>query len=605
MARGFVVKAFSPDRLLNHPRLQALVRRREVPFVMLAAVVGAVSGVIVSAMGFIVRLLHSLLFEITLDESLSALSSIEPRHALIPALGGGLVGLSAWLVSRYRSTHLVDPIEANALHGGRLSLSDSAIVAIQTILSNGFGASVGLEAGYTQMGSGIASWGARRLNLRRSDVRVLVGCGAAGAIACAFNAPFTGAFYGFELIIGVYSIATVAPVMAATLAAVLVGHVLQTAPNLIDVPPVPELTVGDYFPFLLLGLVAGGVSVGIMRLVTQVERAFVATRCPPIFRPAIGGLAVGGIGLFVPQALSAGHGALHIQLETGLGLGMLALLFSAKVAASAISLGSGFRGGLFFASLLLGVLLGKIFAIVAGPIMPLAVDPVVSAIVGMASLAVGIVGGPLTITFLALETTGDLAISGLVLTASIMAAIVVRQTFGYSFSTWRLHLRGETIRSAQDVGWLRSLTVGRMMRRDVKTIQIPATLTDFRRKFPLGSAQRVVAADEAGRYAGIVLVPEAYGSGLEADAGDSIASLLRYRDDMLVPAMNVKEAASIFDQTQSEELAVVDNAQNRKVLGLLTESHLLRRYSEELDKAHRGALGEETVNEGMRREHQT
>lgn len=596
--------AFIPRHLLNHPRLQALIRRREVPFVMLAAAVGALSGVVVAAMGFVTRLLHSLLFDITLEESLSALTVLEPRQAFIPAIGGCLVGLSAWLVARYRTTHLVDPIEANALHGGRLSLSDSLIVGIQTILSNGFGASVGLEAGYTQMGSGLASWSARRLNLRRSDVRVLVGCGAAGAIASAFNAPFTGAFYGFELIIGVYSVATVAPMMASTLAAVLVTRLLQTAPTLIEVPPIPDLSAGDYFPFLILGLVAGAVSVGIMRLVTLVEQTFVATGCPPMFRPAFGGLAVGGLALFVPQVLSAGHGALHIQLETGLGLGMLALLFAAKVAASAVSLGSGFRGGLFFASLLLGALLGKIFAIVAGPVMPLAVDPVVSAIVGMASLAVGIVGGPLTITFLALETTGDLAISGIVLTASIMAAIVVRQTFGYSFSTWRLHLRGETIRSAQDVGWLRNLTVGKMMRRDVKTIQVPTTLTEFRHKFPLGSAQRVVAADEAGHYAGIVLVPEAYASDLEADANNSIAPLLRYRDDMLVPAMNVKEAAGIFDQSQSEELAVVDNTRNRKVLGLLTESHLLRRYSEELDKAHRGALGEETVNESMRKERQ-
>ncbi|WP_255616698.1 chloride channel protein [Microvirga puerhi] len=565
---------------------------------MLAAVVGVLSGIVVSMMGFVTRLLHSMLFDISLGERLSALSELEPRQALVPAIGGCLVGLSAWLIARYRTSHLVDPIEANALHGGRLSLSDSLIVGAQTILSNGFGASVGLEAGYTQIGSGIASWLARRLNLRRSDVRVLVGCGAAGAIASAFNAPFTGAFYGFELIIGVYSIATVAPVMAATLAAVLVTKLFQTAPTLIEVPPIPELSAADYFPFLLLGLVAGAASVGIMRLVTLVERAFVATGCPPIFRPAVGGFAVGGLALFVPQVLSAGHGALHLQMETGLGLGALALLFAAKVAASAVSLGSGFRGGLFFASLLLGALLGKIFAIVAGPLMPLAVDPVVSAIVGMASLAVGIVGGPLTITFLALETTGDLAISGIVLTASVMAAIVVRQTFGYSFSTWRLHLRGETIRSAQDVGWLRSLTVGRMMRRDVKTIQIPVSLSEFRRKFPLGSAQRVVAADADGHYAGIVLVPEAYAPELDADAA-SIAPLLRYKDDMLVPAMNVKEAAGIFDQTQSEELAVVDNVRNRKVLGLLTESHLLRRYSEELDKAHRGALGEETVNESV------
>ena len=72
-----------------------------------------------------------------------------------------------------------------------------------------------------------------------------------------------------------------------------------------------------------------------------------------------------------------------------------------------------------------------------------------------------------------LETTGDFAVTTVVLAACVVASLVVRETFGYSFSTWRLHLRGETIRSAIDVGWMRQLTVGRMMRREPATI--PAT----------------------------------------------------------------------------------------------------------------------------------
>ncbi len=67
-------------------------------------------------------------------------------------------------------------------------------------------------------------------------------------------------------------------------------------------------------------------------------------------------------------------------------------------------------------------------------------------------MAVAIIGGPFTMTFLVLETTGDFALTAATLTASIAASLVVRETFGYSFSTWRLHLRGETIRSAHDVG---------------------------------------------------------------------------------------------------------------------------------------------------------
>jgi CIC family chloride channel protein len=74
----------------------------------------------------------------------------------------------------------VDPIEANALHGGRLSMNDGLVVVAQNLVSNGFGASVGLEAGYTQIAGGAASRLGRIFGLRRGDLRVLVGCGAAG-----------------------------------------------------------------------------------------------------------------------------------------------------------------------------------------------------------------------------------------------------------------------------------------------------------------------------------------------------------------------------------------------------------------------------------------
>ncbi|CAM5211222.1 Chloride channel protein, CIC family OS=Bosea thiooxidans OX=53254 GN=SAMN05660750_04652 PE=4 SV=1 [Bosea thiooxidans] len=102
------------------------------------------------------------------------------------------------------------------MHGGRMSLRDSVFVALQTIGSSGAGASVGLEAGYTQAASGLASHIGRRLRLRRADMRLMVGCAAGGAIGAAFDAPLTGAFYAFELILGSYSIAAFVPVMAAT-----------------------------------------------------------------------------------------------------------------------------------------------------------------------------------------------------------------------------------------------------------------------------------------------------------------------------------------------------------------------------------------------------
>jgi CIC family chloride channel protein len=191
-------------------------------------------------------------------------------------------------------------------------------------------------------------------------------------------------------------------------------------------------------------------------------------------------------------------------------------------------------------------------------------------------------------SFLVLETTGDFSLTAATLTASLVASVLVRETFGYSFSTWRLHLRGETIRSAHDVGWLRTLTAGRMMRADAPTVAASASLAEFRRRFPLGSTRRVVALDEAGKYAGLVQTSKVYA---DADGEGVVRDLLSFQEAWLRPDMTIKEVMGAFDRSQSDELAVLDG--ERKVLGVLTEAFAARRYAEELEKNRRDLVGGE------------
>src|SRR6185437_3536835 len=318
----------------------------------------------------------------------------------------------------------------------------------------------------------------------------------------------------------------------------------------------------DVLPFLALGFIGGGVAIAIMWAVTFVEGAFTRLKFPPYVRPAIGGIGMSGIAIISPQAMSSGHGALRILLTQDIAIQAVAVLFILKILASVISLGSGFRGGLFFASLLLGALMGKMFAaaIVALGIAP-TLEPTLGTLVGMSSLAVGFVGGPLTMTFLVLETTHDLDITAAVLAASVMASFLVRETFGYSFSTWRLHLRGESIRGAHDVGRLRSLTVGPMMRSDVRTVPETMLISAFCEKFPLGSTERVIVLDGNGRYAGIVVVADAHNAATEltGDRPALVGGLLKARDYVLLPSMTAQAAADLFVKSGAEELAVVDN----------------------------------------------
>ncbi|APY13372.1 chloride channel protein [Brucella sp. 10RB9214] len=576
-------------------RTRALVRGSEIGIVIAGALIGILSGLAVAAIGGISQWMHQAIFGLQQGERLSAAIQLYPSAFIAPMAGGILMGVLIWVLARWRKRPIVDPIEANALHGGRLSLTDSFILVGQNLISNGFGASVGLEAAYTQLASGFASRIGRALKLRRADMRTLVGCGAAAAIASAFNAPLTGSFYAFELIIGVYSIATLAPVVVAAIIGTLVTQAIGGAPFIIDIGLIDDITPRDYVPALMLGFISAGIAILIMRGVTLVEKVARRSVVPNVLAPAVGGAIVGMIAFFSPQVLASGHGALHLDLNANITIPVLVLLILTKSLASAVSIGSGFRGGLFFASLFLGALTGKLFAAIAGTIMPasLALAPEVYAVIGMSSLAVAVVGGPMTMTFLALEMTGDFPISMLVLGAVVSSSLMVRKTFGYSFATWRFHLRGEAIRSAHDIGWIRDLTVARMMRHDVRTVAIDTDIETFRHDFPLGSTQRVIAVDSEGRYVGMIPVPEAYGDSFDtADKTHSIAELLKYQDEFLLPQMNAKEAVARFDRAESEALAVIDNAQDRKVLGLLSEAHTLRRYSEELDRRRREVAGE-------------
>ncbi len=575
-------------------RIRALLRSNEFYLIPLALVVGTAAGAIVTLMAEIAQIAHVLIYGIPIDVRLSANAYISPWAAIIaPALGGLSLGIMEWWRRRLKISNAVDPIEANALRGGHLSLRDSVVVSSQTLISNGCGASVGLEAGYTQIGSGIASLLGRFFNLRRNDLRLIVGCGAAAAIAAAFGAPITGAFYACELIVGVYSVGSAAPILAASLAGALTAQWLGGAPYSLEVPRVGAVGVEQYLALIGLALITGGVGIAVMRSSPAFERLFAQAWLPLWLRPVIGGLIVGGMAIVTPQVLAAGHGAMVLDLHHQMTIGLIATIIALKVTACLISLASGFRGGLFFASLFVGSLIGKFFAAVLLLVSPnFAIDPLVAMLTGMATLGVAIVGGPLTMSFLVLEMTRNVDVTAVVLAGCIVTSICVRFMFGHSFSTWRLHLRGETIRSANDVGWLRNLTVERMMRSDVGKVPSTTTIAATRGEFALGSRPGVVVVNNADEYVGVVLLPDLFSNDLDTIADEiQVVELAGLTDIVLLPEMNVKTAMAVFDEAEAEMLAVVESVDSRKVIGFLTESFVRRRYVEEIDKATRGVLG--------------
>ncbi|HEY7959235.1 MAG TPA: chloride channel protein [Sphingomicrobium sp.] len=579
------------QKTVNVPRRTTAVRRlfrsSEAVLVALATALGIGAGLLTFAINRTAHGLQSLIYGLS-GTGLSAAPSVPPLSLIALPIGGLVLGITSRAAARRWRTP-VDVVEANALHGGVIRLRDSLLVCAQTLLSNGVGASVGLEAAYAQAGGGFASVVGRWLRLRRADMRILLGAGAGAALGAAFSAPLTGAFYAFEIVIGAYTPAAIAPVAAAALSAVLTGRLLGLEPYLIALPGAKAITTEDYVIYAALGVICAAIAIAIMRAVTFIEENVRALPVLDAWRPAIGGLLLIPLALVTPQTLSAGHGALHLDLGGEVALRVLLLIFICKILASAVSLGFGFRGGLFFASLFIGSLAGQLFA---GTLAHIAgappIDPSDAALIGMAAMAVAIIGAPMTMSLLVLETTHDFALTSVAVTAGLCASTVVRETFGFSFSTWRFHTRGETIRSARDVGWVRTLTVGKMMQRVAEIVPAAMTIAEFRRRFPLGSTPNVVLTDATGIYFGIVDTPLVFEATLDSD--QEVGVLASMKDVVLNPAENVRHAMAVFDSNGADFLAVVSD--EREVVGTLSERFVQRRYADELEKAQREMFGE-------------
>ncbi|MBS0472059.1 MAG: chloride channel protein [Proteobacteria bacterium] len=574
--------------------IQRELRSSEPAQLVLSAALGSLIGALVAGMHKLVDFLHRISFNLPDGMALSTGVGSDPiRILIVPLCGGLLIGLAALVSRRFRFSETVDPIEANALHGGRMSLGDSLRLVLATIVSNASGASVGMEAGYSQFGASVFSSVGQFIQFRRADLRVFLASGAGAAIAAAFNAPFAGAFYAFELILGNYTVRALAPVAAACLAAVMTERDL--------IRPEPVFVVGQafhfkesvYLLFALLGVFSAGFGILAMQATTWAERTLKRLPLPQWLRPALGGVLLTAIALYAPQVLGSGHGAIQFHFDHSVAFEALLIILICKLVASAISIGAGFRGGMFSSSLFLGCLFGAVFADVSEFLVPrLGEQHAALMMVGMASVAASIIGAPLTMVFLVLEGTGDFPMTIAVMVGVVIASTIVRLTFGYSFSTWRFHQRGIGIRSAHDVGWLADLTVSKLMRTDPKVVPSGMPLAEMREKYPLGGAKRVLVVDLDGRYAGGIDVAALHDSRQDSKAGSLTAGeIARHSDDFLLPGQNVRVALQRFEETQIESLPVLASASNRTIVGYITEAYALRRYNQELERRRNAELG--------------
>ena len=271
----------------------------------------------------------------------------------------------------------------------------------------------------------------------------------------------------------------------------------------------------------------------------------------------------------------------------------LLIILIAKLVASAVSIGSGYRGGLFSSSLFLGCLFGAAFADVAAIwISRLGAQHDALMMVGMGSVAAAVIGAPLTMVFLVLEGTGDFP-----MTVGVMVGVVIASTIVASRSATRFR-HGDPI-SAVWVSAVRTilagsdLTMSKLMRSDPKLIPASASLKTVREMYPLGSAKRVFVVQRESQFVGALDLIEVHDT-KQDQVLDSLTArdLATGADIFLLPGENVRTALLRFEERQVESLPVLASTIGRQVIGYVTEAYALRRYNQELERRRSAELGE-------------
>jgi CIC family chloride channel protein len=499
------------------------------------------------------------------------------RIAISLVTGAVLLGMLGWVLARFDKRPPTDPVEANALRGGFLRPWDGVAVVLPILLSVACGASVGIEAAVTQIGAVLASVVGQRLGLVRSDMRLLVGAGAAAAISAAYRAPIAGMLYAYELILGSYNRRTLVPVALAAVAAYAVVQGIAGPSRAFMLRQGTGTVWLDYVAALVIGVAASFTGILTMLMVGMFERGLARISPRQGVRRVIAAAGIAGLAAVSPVVLGSGHAGIDASVNGEIAAGAALVLLAAKMVSSSLSLGGGFRGGLFSASLLIGALLGQVLAWMSQilPGVPVA-NPALCALVGMAAVGTSIIGSPLAMTFLVLETTGDYDATVVVAIGTVVAAFLTERLFGYSFATWRFQQRGLALDGGHDISRINTQTIADLVRPAKFVVPPQAPLPEVARIVAAAGHRGVAVVDAGGKLMG--LVDPALLEIVEGEPGLPVAAadLVGRPDIRLGPETPLGEAVDIFRRDDRFVLPVIDRRNADCLFGTVRSSDVFR-----------------------------
>lgn len=470
---------------------------------------------------------------------------------------------------------------------------------IASSVTIGFGGSVGAEAPIVYTGAAIGSNVARYMGLSYKNMTILLGCGAAGAVAGIFKAPLAGVLFTLEILLFNISMTSILPLLLSTISATVISYIFLGYKPPFECTITP-FTLGNIPFYLILGLFCAACSVYFTRTTLWLEDK-IKSIANPMTRWVISALGLGLLIFLFPPLFGEGYEYLHEMLNGGTidleGQTVLSfflrtswlvpvfffMVLLLKVFSMSFTNAGGGVGGTFGPTLFIGAISGFVVSRTINLIAGAGLVPEQNfVLVGMAGLMAGVMQAPMTAIFLIADMTGGYnLLIPLILTSTVSYA-VTRSIEPYSIYTKRIAKRGELLTHDSDQAVLTLLKTSDLIESDFKTVRIDATLRELVESVALSSRNIFPVVDSRNHFQGFVSLEDIRRDMFKYELYDTLhvynfmksAPAYVYVDEKMDSVMRK------FEQTEAWNLPVVDH--ERSYIGFVSKSKIFSAYREQL-----------------------
>ncbi len=477
------------------------------------------------------------------------------------------------------------------IEGGYIKARTIVLKIISTALTIGTGNSAGVEGPIAQIGGAMGSQFGRFFGVSGNRMKVYIAAGCAGGIAGMFNAPIAGIFFASEIVLlGSFEISSFAAlVVASAISTVVTRAYFGENPAF----PVPDYNVVNPFVeiplYMILAVIVGLIAVFHIRIFYIIRDKYSSFKLHPQLKPITGALIIGIIAIFYPQIMGDGYHFIEKVLH---GEGAFLLLFTLvflKIFATAITLGSGGSGGVFAPALFIGAMIGGAFGAAANKFLPnMTADPGAYATVGIGAFLAASTHAPMTAIFLLFEMTGNYLIIIPIMLTSIIGVIVAKRFDEDSIDTVDFSREGINIHEGREAAIMKSIRVGTAITEDVDFISERANINHLLEIFRMAKDSFYFpVVDDSGHMVGMISMQDVKNilHRAEEERVCYLVGAICTRDViMLTPDDNLYTAMELFDVKGIEEIPVVENLDQKWVIGMLKRRDVIAAYNHQVLK---------------------